>query len=75
MHSALSKHGLDVIETGIFSWSLDDWHPVRESNPCRREREAIYRNSTEICGMIARGVVKLSVYNGNTGQPDGKKQA
>ena len=28
------------------------WRPVRESNPCRRrEREAIYRNSTETCGM------------------------
>ena len=28
------------------------WRPVRESNPCRRrEREAIYRNSKETCGM------------------------
>jgi len=26
--------------------------PVRESNPCRQgEREAIYRNSKETCGM------------------------
>jgi hypothetical protein len=27
MHSALSKRGLDVTETGFFSWSLDDWRP------------------------------------------------
>jgi hypothetical protein len=28
------------------------WRPYGESNPCRRrEREAIYRNSTETCGM------------------------
>jgi len=28
------------------------WRPVRESNPCRRrEREAIYRNSKETCGV------------------------
>jgi hypothetical protein len=38
---------------------LGNWRPVRESNPCRRrEREAIYRNLKETCGMDS--TVRLS---------------
>jgi hypothetical protein len=52
----IGNHLILVFERDIIdlarSIRFNQWRPVRESNPCRRrEREAIYRNSKETCGM------------------------